>query len=202
VESKLGPLGTSATEWPIVPAPCDYDDGEAGGMKIGRGNGSARRKSAPSATLSTINPTWLDPVLNPGSRGGKPATNSLSYGAAFDGILSHSSLHSFKICSNALWPYEQVRDLQKVVSRCVTEPQSRMQFVSPHPTPARIHSTAVSWNKSIPLALILIESAMSLPFLQQEKPCLTLYKRRDKIIFGILILFLAWIELIYLRWHP
>jgi hypothetical protein len=36
VESKLGPLGTSATEWPIVPAPGDYDDGEFGGMKIGR----------------------------------------------------------------------------------------------------------------------------------------------------------------------
>jgi hypothetical protein len=38
VESKLGPLGTSATEWPIVPAPGGYDDGEFGGMKIGRGN--------------------------------------------------------------------------------------------------------------------------------------------------------------------
>jgi hypothetical protein len=38
VESKLGPLGTSATEWPIVPAPGDHDDGEFGGMKIGRGN--------------------------------------------------------------------------------------------------------------------------------------------------------------------
>jgi hypothetical protein len=36
MESKLGPLGTSATEWPVVPAPCDYDDGEIGGMKIGR----------------------------------------------------------------------------------------------------------------------------------------------------------------------
>jgi hypothetical protein len=24
----MGPLGTSATEWPIVPAPGDYDDGE------------------------------------------------------------------------------------------------------------------------------------------------------------------------------
>jgi hypothetical protein len=28
-------------------------------------------------------PTWPDPVLNPGHRGGKPATNRLSYGAAF-----------------------------------------------------------------------------------------------------------------------
>jgi hypothetical protein len=28
------------------------------------------------------NPTWPDPVLNPGRRCGKPATNHLSYGAA------------------------------------------------------------------------------------------------------------------------
>jgi hypothetical protein len=28
VESKLGPLGTSATYWPIVPAPGDCEDGE------------------------------------------------------------------------------------------------------------------------------------------------------------------------------
>jgi hypothetical protein len=40
----MGPIGTSATEWPIAPAPGDYDDGEFGGMKIGRGNRSTRRK--------------------------------------------------------------------------------------------------------------------------------------------------------------
>jgi hypothetical protein len=43
------------------------------------------------------NSTWPGPVLNPGRRGGKPATNRLSYGAAhalsfrvchFDGHLS------------------------------------------------------------------------------------------------------------------
>jgi hypothetical protein len=34
---QLGPLGTAATDWPIVACPCDYDDGEFGGMKIGRG---------------------------------------------------------------------------------------------------------------------------------------------------------------------
>jgi hypothetical protein len=47
VESKLGPLGTSATEWPVVPAPDDYDDEEFSGMKIGKGNRSTRRKPAP-----------------------------------------------------------------------------------------------------------------------------------------------------------
>jgi hypothetical protein len=34
MESKLGPFGTSATEWPIVPAPGGYDDGEFGGMRL------------------------------------------------------------------------------------------------------------------------------------------------------------------------
>jgi hypothetical protein len=43
----MGPLGTSATECPIVSAPGDYDDGEFGGMKIGRENRSTRRKPAP-----------------------------------------------------------------------------------------------------------------------------------------------------------
>jgi hypothetical protein len=44
---QLGPLGTAATNRPIVPAPGDYDDGEIGGMMIGRGNRSTRRKPAP-----------------------------------------------------------------------------------------------------------------------------------------------------------
>jgi hypothetical protein len=43
VESKLGPLGTSA----IVPAPGDCEDGEFGGMN-GRGNRSTQRKPAPA----------------------------------------------------------------------------------------------------------------------------------------------------------
>jgi hypothetical protein len=43
---QLGPLGTAATNRPIVPAPGDYDDGEIGGM-IGRVNRSTRRKPAP-----------------------------------------------------------------------------------------------------------------------------------------------------------
>jgi hypothetical protein len=42
----LGPLGTAATNRPIVPVPGDYDDGEIGGM-IGRGNRSSRRKPVP-----------------------------------------------------------------------------------------------------------------------------------------------------------
>jgi hypothetical protein len=43
---QLGPLGSAATNSPIVPAPYDYDDGEIGGM-IGRGNRSTRRTPVP-----------------------------------------------------------------------------------------------------------------------------------------------------------
>jgi hypothetical protein len=42
----LGPLGTLATNRPTVPVPGDYDDGEIGGMMIGRENRSTRRKPA------------------------------------------------------------------------------------------------------------------------------------------------------------
>jgi hypothetical protein len=49
MESILGPLGTSATTGLfIVPAPGDCDDEAIGGMKIGRGNRSTRRKPAPA----------------------------------------------------------------------------------------------------------------------------------------------------------
>jgi hypothetical protein len=44
---QLGPFGTAATNRPIVPAPGDYDDVEIGGIMIGKGNRSTRRKPAP-----------------------------------------------------------------------------------------------------------------------------------------------------------
>jgi hypothetical protein len=49
-------------------------------------------KTCPSATLSTTNPTWRDPGSNPGRRGGKPATNRLSYGAAQEMYLLDDSI--------------------------------------------------------------------------------------------------------------
>jgi hypothetical protein len=44
----LSSLGTSATDWPIVPAPGDYDDVEFDGKKIGKGNRSTQRKTTPA----------------------------------------------------------------------------------------------------------------------------------------------------------
>jgi hypothetical protein len=39
-------------------------------------------ENLPSATLSTINPTWIEPGANPGLRGERPVTNRLSHGTA------------------------------------------------------------------------------------------------------------------------
>jgi hypothetical protein len=40
------------------------------------------------------NPTGLDPDLNPGRRGGKPATSRLSYGAAnFETLVLHPAFY-------------------------------------------------------------------------------------------------------------
>jgi hypothetical protein len=44
---QLGPLSTAATNRPIVPAPGDCYIREIGGMMIGRGNQSTRRKTVP-----------------------------------------------------------------------------------------------------------------------------------------------------------
>jgi hypothetical protein len=48
------------------------------------------------------NPTWPDPDLNPGRRGGKPATNRLSYGAA-EWIRWSNPMATKVISRNSLW---------------------------------------------------------------------------------------------------
>jgi hypothetical protein len=53
-------------------------DGERRWNDIYRG----RRKNCTSATLSTINPTWIDLGANPGICGERSATNRLSHGTA------------------------------------------------------------------------------------------------------------------------
>ena len=54
-----------------------------GGMKLRGENRITQRKTYPSATLSTTNPTWTDPGSNPGLRGERSATNRLSHGTAY-----------------------------------------------------------------------------------------------------------------------
>jgi hypothetical protein len=64
---QLGPLGTAATNRPIVPAPGNYDVEEFGGM-IDRGNLSTRRKPArlplcpPQTPHAARTRTWVTAV--------------------------------------------------------------------------------------------------------------------------------------------
>jgi hypothetical protein len=71
--------------WPIVSAPDDrwWWLWRNWWNKDWQGKPKYSKKTFPSATLSTTNPTWHHPDLNTGRRGGKPVTNRLSYGTAF-----------------------------------------------------------------------------------------------------------------------
>jgi hypothetical protein len=110
---RLSPLGTSATNRPNVPAP-DYrwwvwssssqwnDDWQA--------KPKYSEKTCPSATLSTISPTWSDPDSNSGSRVGKSATNSLSCGTAFILVVkSYMFRKSYKILLG-----KQIHEIQRL----------------------------------------------------------------------------------------
>jgi hypothetical protein len=48
-----------------------------------QGKPKMEKKTCPSATLSTTNPTWTKAGANPVLRGDRPVTNRLSYGTAF-----------------------------------------------------------------------------------------------------------------------
>jgi hypothetical protein len=64
------------------------DCGAIGGMEIGRGNRSTG-ENLPQRHFVHHNPTWPDPGPNSDRRGGKPATNRLSYDAAFQALTSY-----------------------------------------------------------------------------------------------------------------
>jgi hypothetical protein len=77
--------GHCGHSWPVVPASGDSEEmivekqiecRLAGETEV-LGENLPQRHFCPSQ-----NPTWPDPVLNSGRRGGKLATNRLSYGAA------------------------------------------------------------------------------------------------------------------------
>jgi hypothetical protein len=99
---QLGPLGTTTTNRPIVPAPGDYDDGEIGGI-IGKGNRSTMRKPASMPLCPPQIPHACQDV-NPGRRGGKPATKRLSYGTAYNSyFLSKVAPFSYSYLFNFRW---------------------------------------------------------------------------------------------------
>jgi hypothetical protein len=70
--------------WPIVPASGDSEDdcGEEMECRLAGETEVLGENLPQSHFCQSQNPTWPDPGFNPGRRGGKPATNRLSYGAA------------------------------------------------------------------------------------------------------------------------
>jgi hypothetical protein len=79
---RLSPLGTSATNWPIVLAPDDRWAQSISWNENWQGKPNYSEETSPNAILSTTNPIWLDLGSNPGRRGGNPTINSLSFGMA------------------------------------------------------------------------------------------------------------------------
>jgi hypothetical protein len=76
-------IWTTATNGHIVHSPDDMNFESDGVMIYWQGkNWTTRRKTCPSATLSTTNPTWIDPGANHGLRCERPATNHLSRSTA------------------------------------------------------------------------------------------------------------------------
>jgi hypothetical protein len=76
-------------------------------MKLTGENRSTRRRTSPSATLSTTNPTWSDPGRNTGLRGGRPVANRLSHGTAH--FLTHNSEHKTACFYKSLQGLKQCR---------------------------------------------------------------------------------------------
>jgi hypothetical protein len=76
----------SSSQGLCVSAPGDCEDGEVGGIKIGRGSRSIRRKPAPTPFVHDKS-HLPDPGAKSGCRGGKPTTNRFSYGAGLEWTL-------------------------------------------------------------------------------------------------------------------
>jgi hypothetical protein len=81
---RVSLLYTSATVWPIVPAPDDrwWWAWSSRWNENWQGKPKYPEETCHSATLSTTNPTWPDLGSKPCCRGGNLATNCLSYGTA------------------------------------------------------------------------------------------------------------------------
>jgi hypothetical protein len=74
-----------------------------GGMIPTGENRRTWRRTCPRATLSTTNPMWIDQGANPGLRGERPATNSLSHGTTQQTLTQDDRAGVEKLRSLSNW---------------------------------------------------------------------------------------------------
>jgi hypothetical protein len=86
--------------------------------EIDRGKPTTLRKTCPSATLSTTNPTWTDPGSNAGLRSGRPATNRLSHDTALDSFFMSLRLQlSREVPADASFLSDKTAVLRNTIKR-------------------------------------------------------------------------------------
>jgi hypothetical protein len=77
-----------------------HEFGERRWNDIYRAKPNNSEKNLSNATLSTTNPTWIEPGANPGLRDERPATNNLSHGTTSLYTFFHISvIYGCKYCS-------------------------------------------------------------------------------------------------------
>jgi hypothetical protein len=87
-------LWTALSNGQINHPPDNMSSESDGGMILIGENRRSRRKTCPSSTLSTTNPTWIDTGANLGLRCERPAINGLSHGTAIhNGTLRYQSVY-------------------------------------------------------------------------------------------------------------
>jgi hypothetical protein len=88
---------------------------ERGDVMIFTGeNQRTRRKTCPSATLSTTNPTWTDPRVNLDLHSERPANDGLRHGTASSNIKIMSNRLSI---SSTDCLVKIIRDLMKEITK-------------------------------------------------------------------------------------
>jgi hypothetical protein len=159
---RLSPLGTSASNWPIVPAQSDrwwlmwiswWNENLYGKPKYSE-------KACLNVTLSTINPIWLDLGSNPGRRGVKSATNRLRYVTAQNIVPRWRCLLGYRL-RHSVFHTPFIADY--TVSLTIALLQTVLSL-----TVLTIHtSRRLSWPSTISVGarLFTVDSRLSLPLL-------------------------------------